>query len=57
MTFSALPEEEIKNIPIVGSHYTPATVTDKISNLVRRPVTNTWIFGFGIAFVLLMLFN
>jgi molybdopterin-containing oxidoreductase family membrane subunit len=57
MTISTLHEQESQADPVVGLHYTPASVTDKISDLVRRPVTNTWILGFGIAFVLLMLFN
>ncbi len=43
--------------PVVGVQYTPGTVTDKIVNLVRRPVSNRWVVGFGISFVLLMLFN
>jgi Ni/Fe-hydrogenase subunit HybB-like protein len=44
--------------PILEPGYTFGSVTDKISSIVlRRGTTKGWIFGFAIAFSLLMLFN
>jgi Ni/Fe-hydrogenase subunit HybB-like protein len=44
--------------PLIGPGYTLGTVTDKISSIVlERRTTKSWIFGFLLAFSLLMLLN
>jgi molybdopterin-containing oxidoreductase family membrane subunit len=44
--------------PIIGPGHTLETVTDKISSIVlTRPTTPGWVFGFLVAFCLLMLLN
>jgi Ni/Fe-hydrogenase subunit HybB-like protein len=44
--------------PIIGPGHTLETVTDKISSIVlTRGTTPGWVFGFAIAFCLLMLLN
>ena len=41
---------------IIGPGYTYASVTDKISSIVlSRKMTLGWLFGFGVAFMLVML--
>src|SRR5579884_1418210 len=57
MTIHAINPDRSHEDPLVGPYYTYVTVTDKISNLVRKPVTNLWLMGFGIAFALFMLLN
>jgi molybdopterin-containing oxidoreductase family membrane subunit len=42
--------------PVIEPGYTFATVTDKISSIVlTRPTSNGWFFGFGVAFLLVMM--
>jgi len=43
--------------PVVDARYTYGSVTDDIVRHVRPPVSMTWLFGFAIAFALLMLLN
>jgi molybdopterin-containing oxidoreductase family membrane subunit len=43
--------------PVISPDHTYATATDKITTIVRRPLSLSWVFGFGIAFMGLMLFN
>ena len=44
--------------PLIGPGHTFETVTDKISSIVlTRPTTPGWVFGFLIAFSILMLLN
>jgi Ni/Fe-hydrogenase subunit HybB-like protein len=44
--------------PLIGPGYTLGTVTDKVSSIVlERRTTKSWIFGFLLAFSLLMLLN
>ncbi|HTS60037.1 MAG TPA: NrfD/PsrC family molybdoenzyme membrane anchor subunit, partial [Terriglobales bacterium] len=41
--------------PVIEPGYTFATVTDKISSIVlTRPVSNGWLIGFGISFLITM---
>ncbi|MFI5176467.1 MAG: hydrogenase, partial [Terriglobia bacterium] len=41
--------------PLIGPGYSYATVTDKISSIVLTQKTpRSWIFGFAVAFFLLM---
>lgn len=57
MTIHTVHPDRLEEDPVVAPEYTYITVTDKISNLVRRPVTTTWLMGFGLAFMLFMLMN
>jgi molybdopterin-containing oxidoreductase family membrane subunit len=42
--------------PVIEPGYTFATITDKISSIVlTRPVSNGWLVGFGIGFLLTMM--
>ncbi len=42
--------------PVIEPGHTFATVTDKISSIVlTRPTSNGWFFGFGVAFLLVMM--
>jgi Ni/Fe-hydrogenase subunit HybB-like protein len=42
-----------KKAPVIAPGHTFATITDKISSIVlTRPVSNGWILGFGIAFLI-----
>ncbi len=42
--------------PVIEPGYTFATITDKISSIVlTRPTSNGWFFGFGVAFLLVMM--
>ncbi|HVT81166.1 MAG TPA: hydrogenase, partial [Phycisphaerae bacterium] len=43
--------------PIIGKPHTYDSVTERIDRHVRKPVTRTWLGGFAISFMLLMLFN
>jgi molybdopterin-containing oxidoreductase family membrane subunit len=43
--------------PVIAPSHTYATATDKITTIVRRPLSLSWLFGFGLAFLGLMLFN
>jgi Ni/Fe-hydrogenase subunit HybB-like protein len=55
---SQSPIESTSAHPIIEPGYTLGTVTDKISSIVLgRGTSKGWIFGFGIAFSLLMLLN
>src|SRR5689334_955535 len=48
-----------KKAPVIAPGHTFATITDKISSIVlTRPVSNGWILGFGIGFLItqMMLF-
>ena len=55
---SQSPIESTSAHPIIEPGYTLGTVTDKISSIVLgRGTTKGWIFGFAIAFSLLMLLN
>src|ERR1700745_3214522 len=53
------PMEEVevgKRAPVIEPGYTFATVTDKISSIVlTRPVSNGWLVGFGIGFLITMM--
>ncbi len=41
--------------PVIEPGHTFATVTDKISSIVlTRPVSNGWLVGFGVAFLITM---
>ena len=41
--------------PVIEPGHTFATVTDKISSIVlTRPVSNGWLFGFGLSFLIVM---
>ena len=52
------PNEATSAHPIIEPGYTLGTVTDKISSIVLgRGTSRGWIFGFAIAFSLLMLLN
>jgi Ni/Fe-hydrogenase subunit HybB-like protein len=52
------PNEATSAHPIIEPGYTLGTVTDKISSIVLgRGTSKGWIFGFAIAFSLLMLLN
>jgi Ni/Fe-hydrogenase subunit HybB-like protein len=43
--------------PVIGPGQTFASITDKIASIVlRRPVTNGWLFGFAICFLILQWF-
>ena len=55
---SQTPIESTSAHPIIEPGYTLGTVTDKISSIVLgRGTSKGWIFGFAIAFSLLMLLN
>jgi Ni/Fe-hydrogenase subunit HybB-like protein len=55
---SQSPIESTSAHPIIEPGYTLGTVTDKISSIVLgRGTSKGWIFGFAIAFSLLMLLN
>ena len=55
---SQTPIEPTSAHPIIEPGYTLGTVTDKISSIVLgRGTSKGWIFGFAIAFSLLMLLN
>jgi Ni/Fe-hydrogenase subunit HybB-like protein len=55
---SQSPNESTSAHPILEPGYTLGTVTDKISSIVLgRGTSKGWIFGFSIAFLLLMLLN
>ena len=55
---SQSPIESTSAHPIIEPGYTLSTVTDKISSIVLgRGTSKGWIFGFAIAFSLLMLLN
>jgi Ni/Fe-hydrogenase subunit HybB-like protein len=55
---SQTPIESTSAHPIIEPGYTLGTVTDKISSIVLgRGTSKGWIFGFSIAFSLLMLLN
>ncbi len=55
---SQTPIEATSAHPIIEPGYTLGTVTDKISSIVLgRGTSKGWIFGFAIAFSLLMLLN
>jgi molybdopterin-containing oxidoreductase family membrane subunit len=43
--------------PVIAAPHTYESVTRHINRHVRKPMTRTWLFGFVIAFSLLMLFN
>ena len=49
------PEKPYK-VPIVAPGHTTATVTDKISAVVQSRTPRWWFIGFGISFLLLMMF-
>ena len=52
------PIESTSAHPIIEPGHTLGTVTDKISSIVLgRGTTKGWLFGFAIAFTLLMLLN
>ncbi|HZR65208.1 MAG TPA: NrfD/PsrC family molybdoenzyme membrane anchor subunit [Terriglobales bacterium] len=43
--------------PVIVPGHTFATITDKIASIVlRRPITNGWLFGFAICFLILQWF-
>jgi molybdopterin-containing oxidoreductase family membrane subunit len=42
---------------VITKPHTYASVSTHINRHVRKPVTYTWLFGFAISFLLLMLFN
>jgi molybdopterin-containing oxidoreductase family membrane subunit len=43
--------------PVIAPGHSFATITDKIASIVlRRPITNGWIFGFAICFLILQWF-
>src|SRR5574341_2201953 len=42
--------------PLIGPGYTAGTVTDKISEVVLRKTPRWWYVGFGVSFVLVMIF-
>src|ERR1044071_4140378 len=42
--------------PIVAPGHTPGTVTDQISSVVLRRTPRWWYLGFGISFMILMVF-
>jgi Ni/Fe-hydrogenase subunit HybB-like protein len=43
--------------PVISPGHTFATITDKIASIVlRRPITNGWLFGFAICFLILQWF-
>jgi Ni/Fe-hydrogenase subunit HybB-like protein len=45
-----------RQVPVIGPGHTFATVTDKISSIVlTRPVSNGWLVGFGVMFLLTMM--
>ncbi len=53
------PTEDVargeRGAPVIEPGHTFATVTDKISSIVlTRPVSNGWLFGFGISFLITM---
>jgi molybdopterin-containing oxidoreductase family membrane subunit len=50
------PHEEDRD-PVISPGHTYGTATDKITTIVRRPLSPSWVFGFGVAFMGLMLFN
>ena len=55
---SQTPIESTSAHPIIEPGYTLGTVTDKISSIVLgRGTSKGWVFGFAIAFSLLMLLN
>jgi Ni/Fe-hydrogenase subunit HybB-like protein len=55
---SQSPSESTSAHPIIEPGYTLGTVTDKISSIVLgRGTSKGWVFGFAIAFSLLMLLN
>jgi hypothetical protein len=55
---SQSPIESTSAHPIIEPGYTLGTVTDKISSIVLgRGTSKGWVFGFAIAFSLLMLLN
>lgn len=43
--------------PVIAPRYTAASVTDDVAGVVQRPTPAGWMLGFGLAFMLLMLFN
>jgi Ni/Fe-hydrogenase subunit HybB-like protein len=48
-------ESGLVQAPVIEPGHTFATVTDQISSIVlTRPVSNGWVMGFGIAFLLMM---
>ena len=45
-----------RKVPVIAPGHTFATITDKISSIVlARPVTNSWLLGFGIAGLITMM--
>jgi molybdopterin-containing oxidoreductase family membrane subunit len=41
---------ERRKVPVIAPGHTFATITDKISSIVlARPVTNSWLVGFGVS--------
>ncbi|HVX84892.1 MAG TPA: NrfD/PsrC family molybdoenzyme membrane anchor subunit [Phycisphaerae bacterium] len=50
------PDEDRRD-PVINPHFTYGTSTDKITGVVHQPVSAAWLFGFGISFLGLMLFN
>ena len=45
-----------RRAPVIEPGYTFATVTDKISSIVlTRPISNGWLVGFGVFFLITML--
>jgi Ni/Fe-hydrogenase subunit HybB-like protein len=49
------PEKPYKT-PVVAPGHTTATVTDKISAVVQQRTPKWWFLGFGVSFLLLMMF-
>src|SRR3954463_9151339 len=48
-------ESGVVQAPVIQPGHTFASVTDEISSIVlTRPVSNGWVFGFGLAFLLTM---
>jgi molybdopterin-containing oxidoreductase family membrane subunit len=49
-------KSEASRAPVIEPGYTFATITDKISSIVlTRPVSNGWLVGFGVGFLLTMM--
>src|SRR5437763_16304875 len=43
--------------PVIAPGLTFASITDKVASIVlRRPITNGWLFGFAICFLILQWF-
>jgi Ni/Fe-hydrogenase subunit HybB-like protein len=50
------PVTERRKVPVIAPGHTFATITDKISSIVlARPVSNSWLLGFGIAGLVTMM--